>query len=163
MRTFARFGYDILRYNNLKSDQMIKHLTPDQLANQLGQENLNRYASLVICILSHGNKGVVYGVDCLSVSINHLRDMFSSGNCPAMAGKPKIFIIFACQGSNDQMVETTSPNEYPNDDEMTPAVVVNHPGVTAVEEQLNGSPPVADFLFLISSIEDFISYYRKAM
>ncbi len=156
-RTFARFGYDVLLYNNLKSGEMKNNLQPNHLANQLGQENLNHYASLVICILSHGDKGVVFGVDCLPVPINDLRNTFSSYNCPAMAGKPKMFIIFACQGNNDQIVVTRTPNELPDDVEM--AGNSNQPvGATANPD---GSPPISDFIFLISSIEDFYSYYSK--
>lgn len=95
---------------------MIDNLQPNHLANQLGQENLNKYASLV---------------------------------------------------TKDQMVTKPYTSESSNDVEMAPAaVVVDHPSdmnLIAVEEhQLNGSPPVADFLFLVSSIEDFYSYYSKA-
>lgn len=168
-RTFARFGYDVLLYNNLKSYQMMNNLKPDQLASQLeNQTDLSNYASLVICILSHGDKGVVYGVDCLPVPINHLRDMFSSGrsDCPAMAGKPKIFIIFACQGNKGQIVTKPTPinNENSNDVEMDSAAGANQQVIAADEKDRHndgGSPPVIDFLFLISSIEDFSSYYSK--
>ena len=132
-------------------------LKPNQLANQLGQENLNNYASLVLCVLSHGDKGVVYGVDCLPIPINHLRNMFSSDNCPEMTGSPKIFIIFACQGNNDQIVVTQTPNEYPEDVEMAKSAGV----IDANAQDPDGSPPISDFIFLISSIEDFYSYYSK--
>jgi len=146
---------------------MMDNLKPDQLASQLeNQTDLSNYASLVVCILSHGDKGVVYGVDCLPVEINHLRDIFSFDNCPEMTGKPKIFIIFACQGNRGQIVKQPThiiTNDYPNDVEMLPAPGTSQQLIAAEERDQNdaGSPPISDFLFLISSIEDFYSYYSK--
>ncbi len=182
-RTFRRFGYDILLYEDLRSDQLIQRLNPADLARQLGRDNLEDYSSLVVCILSHGDKGAVYGVEAFAtsgvdgrVSLNKLRDLYHAGNCPEMTGKPKIFIIFACQGAKDQMVKSSFFPEYPIDVEMTDLqhsaagvtaysaadpVHVN-PGVMVNSNQLMDTPPVADFLFLLSSIEDFKSYYGKS-
>jgi len=95
--------------------------------------------------------------------------MFSSDKCPEMTGKPKMFIIFACQGNKGQTVRKPNThiitNEYPIDVEMTTAAGNTNQQVIAADEQDQknnaGSPPVSDFLFLISSIEDFYSYYSK--
>jgi hypothetical protein len=70
--------------------------------NELTQQNFSSYASLVVCILSHGDKGVVEGVDSECIKINDLKYKFNSNDCPTLNGKPKIWIIQACQGGDVQ-------------------------------------------------------------
>ena len=60
------------------------------------------YASLVVCILSHGGPGTVEGVDLESVNVSELQWAFSRENCPDLQDKPKIFFIQACQGNKKQ-------------------------------------------------------------
>jgi len=72
------------------------------------------------------------------------------------------------------MVKSTFFPEYPNDIEMTDLSTAGvtaysaadpvhvNPGVMVNSNQLMDTPPVADFLFLLSSIEDFKSYYGKS-
>ncbi len=43
-------------------------------------------------------KGTVAGSDGLPVNINKLKYNFSFNKCPDLYGKPKIFIVQACQG-----------------------------------------------------------------
>ena len=70
-------------------------------------ENLRRetYKSdddvLLVCILSHGAKGSVHGTDLQEVKIEEeICHKFDGSICPKLLGKPKIFIIQACQGGN---------------------------------------------------------------
>lgn len=53
-------------------------------------------------MLSHGEKGCVYGTDEQQVSLQDLTQPFTSGLAPTLAGKPKLFFIQACQGSGYQ-------------------------------------------------------------
>ena len=48
--------------------------------------------AFILCILSHGDDGVVYGTDGV-VSIDLLADEIKGNSCPSLAGKPKIFIV----------------------------------------------------------------------
>jgi hypothetical protein len=70
--------------------------------DELASENFSSYASLVVCILSHGNEDVVEGVDGKNIKINELKYKFNSNDCPTLNGKPKIWIIEACQGKKIQ-------------------------------------------------------------
>ena len=55
--------------------------------------------AFVLCIMSHGAAGVIYGKDNGKVDIDHdIIKQFDGKNCPYLAGKPKIFILQACQG-----------------------------------------------------------------
>lgn len=53
--------------------------------------------ALIVTVLSHGGKGAVYGTDGREISITDMATIFYSGNCPSLKGKPKIFLIEACQ------------------------------------------------------------------
>lgn len=56
----------------------------------------------ICCILTHGNKGVVYGTDRKPLSIKDITRSFRATNHSPLTAKPKIFLIQACQGKNVQ-------------------------------------------------------------
>lgn len=141
--TFGDFGYEILVYKNLRAVQMEAILCPQNLKTQV-KGGLDQYNSLVVCILSHGDKGTVSGVDGRPVLINKLQYAFNEKDCPEMEHKPKMFIIFACQGWNDQLIQKQSQLIGM---EMTP------------RSSIDELPSLINFLTLKSTIEEFRSYY----
>jgi len=52
----------------------------------------------MLCILSHGAKGAVYGSDGNLVQVEYLEELFDGQSCNQLAGRPKLFLIQACQG-----------------------------------------------------------------
>ncbi|XP_054623898.1 caspase-8-like [Dunckerocampus dactyliophorus] len=52
----------------------------------------------VCCVLSHGAKGVVLGVDFQSVPIKQMTRTFKASDQSPLTGRPKVFVIQACQG-----------------------------------------------------------------
>ncbi|XP_077056027.1 caspase 8, apoptosis-related cysteine peptidase, like 1 [Siphateles boraxobius] len=56
--------------------------------------------AFVCCILSHGEKGSVLGIDGKQVPIHELTQPFAE--CRKLASKPKLFFIQACQGNEAQ-------------------------------------------------------------
>ena len=58
----------------------------------------NESKVFVLCILSHGERGLIYGEDGKLVRIEDLEKMFDGENCKQLAAKPKVFLIQACQG-----------------------------------------------------------------
>lgn len=71
----------------------------------------NNKDCFICCILSHGDKGIIYGSDGQEAPIYELTSYFTGSKCPSLLGKPKIFFIQACQGDNYQRgiaVETDS-------------------------------------------------------
>uniref|UniRef100_A0A914RAQ2 Caspase family p20 domain-containing protein n=1 Tax=Parascaris equorum TaxID=6256 RepID=A0A914RAQ2_PAREQ len=54
--------------------------------------------SCVVCILTHGEHGELFGVDDQGVSVFELISLLNAKNCPALAHKPKIFFLQACRG-----------------------------------------------------------------
>ena len=60
--------------------------------------------AFVLCVMSHGARGVVYGVDGEQLEIDkHIIQMFKGSLCPNLLNKPKVIIIQACQGSKSSL------------------------------------------------------------
>jgi len=69
---------------------------------KLATRNFSNYGCLVVCLLSHGIENAIAGADSLYVNVNKLKYKFSYNKCPSLYGKPKIFIVQACQGDLEQ-------------------------------------------------------------
>jgi len=52
----------------------------------------------ILCILSHGERGEVYGTDGSLVPLEQLEELFDGEHCSQLTGRPKVFLIQACQG-----------------------------------------------------------------
>jgi len=106
---------------------------------------LDQLASLVVCILGHRDKGVVFGVDGIPVLLNRLQYGFNSAHSPALEAKPKVFVILACQGNHDQLIL-----ERP-DLSRIPSTLTMMPPVSSSATM----PPLIGLLSLMSTIEEF--------
>lgn len=102
----------------------------------------------VCCILSHGKKGIIYGVDGQEVPIRELTASFTAQNCISLAGKPKVFFIQACQGDAFHKGVTIETDSGEQD--------------FSVEQdarfQLDCIPAEADFLLGMATLQDYVSY-----
>uniref|UniRef100_A0A673ARG7 Uncharacterized protein n=1 Tax=Sphaeramia orbicularis TaxID=375764 RepID=A0A673ARG7_9TELE len=87
---FTRLGFKV---------DVEKDLTADEIRTKV--QNLGR-ENFVVCVLSSGEEGVVYGSDECMVSLRDLRWPFAADRAPTLAGKPKLFFIQACQGDGYQ-------------------------------------------------------------
>lgn len=65
----------------------------------LSRLNYSDCDCLVVCVLSHGEQGMIWGRD-QRYPVDELYRHFTGEKCPSLAGKPKLFFIQACQGSN---------------------------------------------------------------
>lgn len=157
IKTFSSFGYDIIHLKNLRADEIIKYMSPNELLNMLPKKendepSFKDYASLVVCYLGHGNQGVVIGVDNQKVSLNQIQyDAFDNNHCPDLKGKPKVFIILACQGENPQ--KEIQQNSYEVLASTSPLTMAT-PTSSIKNEELN-RPPVFDFIRLMATIEGY--------
>ncbi|XP_078094637.1 caspase drICE-like [Mustelus asterias] len=74
--------------------------TAEEILQEYREESCRTHGSCFISIISsHGEEGVIYGSDCRPVNLGDIYSMFTPHNCPSLAGKPKIFFIQACRGS----------------------------------------------------------------
>jgi len=132
----------------------------NNLADASKEKYLSKYASLVVCILSHGKRtekgeDYVLGVDGGQVETDLLIKEFNNYNCEELAGKPKIFIIFSCRGEKSQMVLPNDP-VLPGSSQSSSAA--NQGDVTVHGNNATKSA-MEDFLVLRSTIPEFYSYF----
>ncbi|CAH1175948.1 unnamed protein product [Phaedon cochleariae] len=97
-RVFTRFGFRVLVAENLNHIDMVRKIK--DVINGIEDES-----SLFICILSHGDKGVVYGANSCMVKINKIQEIMHKVNKNKLAGKPKVLILQSCQGQECQKLE----------------------------------------------------------
>ncbi|XP_035025161.1 caspase-8 [Hippoglossus stenolepis] len=106
------------------------------------QTPLKHGDAFICCILSHGLKGVVIGTDRKPLSIKQITQTFKTSDQSALTGKPKVFLIQACQGPHTQH------------------------GVLLEDLEADASPSLfipeeADVLVAFATVEDHVSFRHK--
>ena len=80
-----------------------RFVRPQDMMTNVKKERLHsdhaKADAFIFTILSHGGRGFVYCSDGQKLVLEQLYELFDGNECPALIGKPKIFIIQACQGS----------------------------------------------------------------
>ncbi|KAF7647107.1 hypothetical protein LDENG_00177340 [Lucifuga dentata] len=130
MKTFSALGFTL----KVANDQTVAQMK--ELLFRVSQEDHGARASFVCVLLSHGDEGVVYGTDGCE-KLDTLTGYFKGNRCRSLVGKPKLFFIQACRGSDlDDGVECDS-----------------------VAEQTTARIPVeADFLYAYSTVPGYYSW-----
>ncbi|XP_012380770.1 caspase-8 [Dasypus novemcinctus] len=141
-RTFNALHFEIVHFKDSTAKKICDVL---KFYQNLDHSNKDCF---ICCILSHGDKGIVYGVDGQEVSIYELTSYFTGLKCPSLAGKPKVFFIQACQGDNYQKgipIETDSEQQE---------ALLN----VDSSFQKKYIPDEADFLLGMATVENYVSY-----
>ncbi|KAL4007844.1 hypothetical protein ACER0C_001696 [Sarotherodon galilaeus] len=152
MRVFKNLGYNVKMYNDQTVDQMMNVLTT------ASKEDHSNSASFVCILLSHGDEDVFFGTDG-SVALKHLTSLFRGDRCKSLVGKPKLFFIQACRGTDlDPGIETDSATDgvkIPVEADFLYAFSTA-PGYYSWRNTLTGS-------WFIQSVCDMISKYGKEL
>ncbi|XP_059416674.1 caspase-8-like [Carassius carassius] len=93
-RVFRRMHFVVEVQNDLTASEM------KELIKEFAKKDHNQMGAFVCCVLSHGQKGAVLGVDAQGVEIREITKPIAE--CHTLASKPKLFFIQACQGSKGQ-------------------------------------------------------------
>uniref|UniRef100_A0A2K5QZ47 Caspase-8 n=1 Tax=Cebus imitator TaxID=2715852 RepID=A0A2K5QZ47_CEBIM len=145
-KTFKELHFDIRPYNDCTAENIFEILQSYQRMDHSNKD------CFICCILSHGDKGIIYGTDGREARIYELTSQFTGLKCPSLAGKPKVFFIQACQGDNYQKgipVETDSEEQsYLEMDLSSP--------------QTRYIPDEADFLLGMATVNNCVSYRNPA-
>ena len=88
-KLFLELGYLVELYDNLNTSELLK------VMSEISHDSYDTLSSFFCAILTHGEDKIIYTVDG-PIEIRKLTSMFTKSN---LAGKPKVFIIQACQGS----------------------------------------------------------------
>lgn len=145
---FTRLGFVVEIHNDLTADAMRREV------KNLGKRNFLNEDALVVCILSHGEKGLVFGTDAKDVSLQELTRPFKSGQAPTLAGKPKLFFIQACQGSGYQRGSMPCPPR-PREEEGDRQIRLEEDAGRVIGETV---PWDADFLLGMATVPEYKSF-----
>ncbi|XP_060904784.1 caspase-3-like [Labrus mixtus] len=132
LKTFSSLGYKVRFANDQTVDQM------KQLMISVSLEDHSNSASFACVLLSHGEEGGIYGIDAFE-KLENFTKYFKGDRCNSLIGKPKLFFIQACRGSDldsGAMVETDS----------------------VAEEKSERIPVEADFLYAYSTAPGYYSW-----
>ncbi|XP_058947734.2 caspase-3-like [Pocillopora verrucosa] len=164
---FTKLQYKVKMVRNQTSKQLKETLTQFARLNDHGMAD-----SVVVCLLSHGLEGQIFGVDGVLVSIPDLLALFNGYAAKDLIGKPKMFFIQACRGSDfDRGVEVTdggymSANEVPVAEARAAVVQACLPGVkpdiVEPEPEPESLPAEADMLVAYSTVPGYVSWNNLA-
>ena len=135
-----KLGFKVLRYNDMPETEMMQNM------EALREKDHEVFCAFVVIILSHGDRGIIYSSDSKKIPIKNISNMFTAINCPSLIGKPKIFIIQACQGH--ESMKAIAAKSYQNEYLTTPTRVVPD-GILIDSDTI---PNEADFLFAFATI-----------
>uniref|UniRef100_A0A1A8D3S2 Caspase-8 n=1 Tax=Nothobranchius kadleci TaxID=1051664 RepID=A0A1A8D3S2_NOTKA len=100
---FQRFGFEIELFSDLDAEQLNKTI------KTMTEWDYSQHDLLVVCILTHGELGCIFGTDGGKVLLRDLISNFWNDKVPSLSGKPKVFFIQACQGDRYQEGATQGP------------------------------------------------------
>lgn len=137
-RCFKNLGFDVTVYNDRSCEEM------ERLLQNVAQQNHSDSACFACILLSHGEEGQIFGTDG-AMAIKSLTTLFRGDKCKSLVGKPKLFFIQACRGSEfDEGIQTDSG-----------------PANDSMETDANPRykiPVEADFLFAYSTVPGYYSW-----
>ena len=93
---FEQLGFRVWLIQDADVDDIKEKIT--ELAHKPDHND-----GLVVCLLSHGLSGQIYGVEGNLISVSEILDIISNGpSGEALRGKPKLFLIQACRSEPPQ-------------------------------------------------------------
>ncbi|XP_065096221.1 caspase-8-like isoform X3 [Paramisgurnus dabryanus] len=141
-RVFKRMCFEITVQDDLTASKMV------EVVKQFAEKDHSQMDIFVCCVLSHGEKGAVFGVDGEQVEIRELTQ--HAAKCRTLANKPKFFFIQANQGNACQRAMWMADGEEQNTE-------------GTFEEDAQKVAPYsitieADLLIGMATVEDYQSY-----
>ncbi|XP_041847760.1 caspase-8-like [Melanotaenia boesemani] len=157
---FSWLGFTVLMFKDQTKDEMEQTMTwlasptdvmPLQKSNVqewsrgrfVVSQRIPRHGdAFICCILSHGQKGAVLGTDGNPLYIKQITRIFKGTEQSPLTGKPKVFLIQACQGCMIQK-----------------GVLVQ--GLESDDSGLLSIPEEADYLVAVATVEDHVSFRHR--
>lgn len=104
-----RYGseVDVEKLGNIETHVDLRARKICAIVQEMAWKIKSDQSCFVCCSMTHGDMGVIYGSDSKPVEIKYITDLFKENKCSALAGKPKLFFIQACRGSQGRTPTTT--------------------------------------------------------
>ncbi|KAK7922376.1 hypothetical protein WMY93_009278 [Mugilogobius chulae] len=91
--TFEKLGYKVSVHKDLTRKQMRR------LMQDVAEEDHSKKSSFVCAILSHGTEEGIMATDKL-ITLEELTSYIKGDECRSLCGKPKLFFLQACRGTD---------------------------------------------------------------
>ena len=108
-KLFGALDFKVKIERNLKQEEIYNVL------HNISCEDHSNYDCFVLCLMSHGLDGFVYGADGERVFLDTVRNLFSNSRCSTLKGKPKLFVI---QANRNNGVVNGNPQIIPDEADM---------------------------------------------
>ena len=95
-------GFCFIVFNNLTASSV------RSLLKAAAKVDFTKHQCFAFAMLSHGDENGITCSDGKPITVDEIRESFSTRNCSTLGGKPKIFIFQCCRGSRTNTVETIS-------------------------------------------------------
>jgi hypothetical protein len=146
---FSDLGFDVKPHQNLTGKQI------SNTVESYGDEQ--HRGAFFLVISSHGtsinNRPVVAGTDGTLVVVSELESFFYASNCKSLHGKPKIFLIDACRGSQEENTSNpTSTSGMTTKESNTSLTRLNCPDSKATRSDS------ADFLIIYAATDGNVAF-----
>ncbi|KAF6735216.1 Caspase-2 [Oryzias melastigma] len=92
-KLFTELDYSVNVHRDLTAQDM--KMCIENFCRRPDHQNVD---SCVVCLLSHGVDGAVYGTDGQLLPLDWVFEAFDNAHCPLLQNKPKMFFIQACRG-----------------------------------------------------------------
>uniref|UniRef100_A0A3F2YXQ1 CASPL1 n=1 Tax=Anopheles funestus TaxID=62324 RepID=A0A3F2YXQ1_ANOFN len=100
---FTEFGYELILEENNTHHQIL------QAVQHAVQRIKPMHYSLIVCLLSHGQEGKVFGSNSIPVEVKAIQQLMANER---LTGKPKLLIVQACQGADLQSAVPIPNHEH---------------------------------------------------
>ncbi|KAK3085912.1 hypothetical protein FSP39_010506 [Pinctada imbricata] len=145
----TRLGFAVDVFDDKRRSQVFNFLRDAQ------NDNHEDFNAFICCFLTHGdrkkydrndmnvhrsNENYIFSADHQEIYIEDIVGMFNAENCPSLNGKPKLFLIQACRGTESTQGLQESPAA--DHDHRSPEVI----------------PHFADTLLFNSTVQNKMSY-----
>ncbi|XP_062421635.1 caspase-2 isoform X5 [Pungitius pungitius] len=92
-KVFTELDYVLTVHRDLTAQGMKACI--EEFSRRPGHQTMD---SCVVCLLSHGVEGAIYGTDGRLLQLDWVFESFDNAHCPLLQNKPKMFFIQACRG-----------------------------------------------------------------
>lgn len=112
------------------SDDLTAQGMVDKLNEFVGRKEHGSGDASVICLLSHGEEGYMFGTDGKKIPLDEIFTLFDNRHCPMLLNKPKIFFIQACRGGMLDHGVKVPHDEHDGGQPVNNNNVVQHPSMS---------------------------------
>ena len=135
VKCFSNLKFDV----EILQDKSVREIR--SRLQRLSRQDFTFDDCLVVCILTHGEAGVLCGRDS-EYTVDYLTSLFTADRCPSLSEKPKMFFIQACQGTKLDRG----------------AKVHHHSDEVDAEAQCYTIPVMTDFLIMYATYPGYSSW-----